>query len=121
MNLEQDECENGYRRQADRLRDEWSGARCGNNQMVTRHIEDVDHAIGDNEAPEKSVPVVVENEHPGRHEIERHTEKVSEYEARHRWHARKNGNAENQIAEARVKKAHGDETHELPTRGTIGD
>jgi hypothetical protein len=121
MNLEQDECENGYGRQANRLRDEWSGAQCGDKQMVTRHIEDVGHAVGDDEAPEKSVPVVVENEYPGRHEIERHPEKVSEYEARHRRHARKNGDAENQIAETRVKKANGDETYELPTRGPIGE
>jgi hypothetical protein len=118
MNLEQDECENGYGRQADRLREEWPGAHRGDKQMV---IEEVDHAVGDDEAPEKNVPVVVENEHPGRHEIERHTEKVGEHEARHRRHARKNADAENQIAEARVKKADGDETYELPTRGPIGD
>jgi hypothetical protein len=110
MNLEQDECENGYGRQADRLRYEWSGAHRGDKQMVTRDIEDVDHAVSDDEGPKRSVPVVVENEHPGRHEIERDTEKVSECEARHRRHARKNGDAENQIAETRVKKADAHET-----------
>ena len=119
MNLEQDECENGYGRQADRLRDEWSGAHCGDKQMVTRHIEDIDHAVGDDEPPERSVPVIVENQHPGRHEIEGYAQKVSEYEARHRRHSRKNGDAEDQITEARVKQADGEEAYELATRGPI--
>jgi hypothetical protein len=120
MNLEQDECENGYGRQADRLRDEWPGAHRGDKQMVARDIETVDHAVGDDKAPEKSVRVAVENQLPGRHEIKWHTEKVREYETGHRRHARKNGDAEDQIPEARIKKADCDETPELPTRGPIG-